>query len=616
MKSVEIRKDGIYLDGEKFFFLGGEFHYFRTLKGGWRKRLELMKDFGITVVTTYVPWNMHEPRPGKYCFDGHLDLEAFLSLVDELGMKVFIRPSPYLCGEFELGGLPSWLLADRTLCLRSSDPKYLEAVERYYNVLLPKLVPFLHKNGGPIILATVENEYGSFGNDMNYMRFIADLMRKHGIDVPFNTCGGSDPFKRLNGHLEGTWYTPDFGAWPEAFKREAAVMAKVQPDMPFMCGEAWVGDIMFWGRNFETERNGDKHTEFTKVALENNGIINYYMFCGGTNFGFTAGCLANGAYTPLATSYDYGAPISEEGTPRTKYFTMRDMVDDYLGKPRRPHVAPENEIQTIGEIKLTEAASLFDNAAKIATSSAVYGRTLCMEDLGQNFGFVRYTTFINYTDDRVRHLNITGVHDRATVYANGKFIGCVYRDNDHADIAFRVPKEGCELSVLVENLGRIGYGYGMFENKGIVGYMNLNIINNDGSKLYNFAPVMNFLTETLPMEDLSKLEYGKIDEEAVNSGVPYFFKGSFKAKPGVDTFFDMKGWKKGNVFVNGFNLGKYWDVGSQRTLYVPGELLSEDNVIEIFEIHSPNESISIESIDHAMLSEPTADPNEEQFFLL
>ena len=172
MKSIEIRKDGLYLDGEKFFFLGGEFHYFRTMVGGWRRRLELMRDFGITVVTTYVPWNMHEPKPGEYCFEGHLDLEAFLSLVDELGMKVYIRPSPYMCGEYEFGGLPSWLLRDRTMCLRSSDPAFMSAVERYYNVLLPKLVPFLHKNGGPIILAAVENEYGSFGNDMEYMNVI------------------------------------------------------------------------------------------------------------------------------------------------------------------------------------------------------------------------------------------------------------------------------------------------------------------------------------------------------------------------------------------------------------------------------------------------------------
>lgn len=618
MRTVEIRKDGVYLDGEKFFFIGGEFHYFRTLKDGWRRRLELMRDFGITVVTTYVPWNMHEPSPGKYCFDGHLDIEHFLSLADEMGLKVYIRPSPYMCGEFELGGLPSWLLRDRTMCLRSSDRAYMQAVERYYDVLLPKLVPYLHKNGGPIILAAVENEYGSFGNDKAYMNALADMMRKHGIDVPFSTCGGIDPFKYQNGYIDDSWYAVDFYASPAGADNNFKELQKVQPDKPLMSGEAWVGDIMFWGRGFRTESGIEKNTEFTKKALELGAVINYYMFCGGTNFGFTAGALLRGdeGYSPLATSYDYGAPISEEGTPRTKYFRMRDMLDEYLGKPRREHICPHHPTQTIENVKLTEAAPLFKNAAAIATYSAYHGRTVCMEDIGQDYGFIRYTTYINYTDDRVRYLHIDDVADRATVYVDGKYLGCVCRDQKVPDITFTVPKEGCELSVLVENMGRVGYGYTMYDRKGVLGCMHFDIKNPDGSFLYNYAQVMGFKTEALPLSDISALKYEAPDQTSVKNGEPCFWRGSFKAEAGVDTFLDMKGWKKGCVFINGFNIGKYWNVGSARTLYVPGELLVEDNVIEIFEIHTPNDTVSVDFIDHALLCEAPIDPNEAAFLLL
>lgn len=618
MKTVEIKQDGIYLDGEKFFFIGGEFHYFRTLKGGWRRRLELMRDFGITVVTTYVPWNMHEPSPGEYCFEGHLDLEAFLSLVGELGMKVYIRPSPYICGEFEFGGLPSWLLRDRTMCLRSSDTSFMEAVERYYAVLLPKLVPYLHQNGGPIILAAVENEYGSFGNDEAYMQALVTLMRRHGINVPFSTCGGMDPFKFQNGYVEDSWYAADFHALPSPAEANFSALAALQPEKPLMCGEAWVGDIMFWGKGFCTERYGKENAEFTKMALARHAVINYYMFCGGTNFGFTAGALSRGAegYMPIATSYDYGAPISEEGTPREKYFLMRDVLDEYLGKPKRAHVSPAHPIQAIGEIRLNEAAPLFENAAAIATSSSTYGRTVCMEDLFQDYGFIRYTTRINYTDDRVRHIHIDDVADRATVYVDGKYIGCVCRDQKAPDITFTVPKGGCELSVLVENMGRVGYGYTMYDRKGILGCIHLDIENPDGTFLYNYAQVMGFLTETLPLADISALTYGSLDEETVKNGAPCFFRGSFAAEAGIDTFLDMAGWKKGCVFINGFNVGKYWNVGSARTLYVPGELLKENNVIEIFEIHAPNDTRSVSSIDHALLCENPRNPAEADFLLL
>ena len=283
---------------------------------------------------------------------------------------------------------------------------------------------------------------------------------------------------------------------------------------------------------------------------------------------------------------------------------------------KRAHVCPPHRIQAIGEIPLCEAAPLFDNAAALATSCATYSRTVCMEDLGQDYGFIRYTTHVNYTDDRVRHLRIDGVADRATVYVDGKYIGCICRNQKEPDLTFTVPKEGCELSVLVENMGRVGYGYTMYDHKGILGCMHFDIENPDGSFLYNYAPVTGFRTETLPLSDLSALQYGAPDEKAAKNGAPCFFRGKFRAEAGVDTFLDMEGWKKGCVFVNGFHLGRYWSIGSARTLYVPGELIREENVIEVFEIHTPNEGRSVRSIDHALLCENPLDPTEADFLLL
>lgn len=611
---VEIRKDGIYIDGEKFFLITGEFHYFRTLPGGWRRRLELMKDFGLTAVTTYVPWNLHQPSPDEFCFEDRLDIERFLTMAAELGLKVFLRPSPYMCGEFEFGGLPAWLLKDHDICLRSSDPSFMGPLEKYYSVLLPKIVPYLHTNGGPIILVGLENEYGSFGSDKEYLRLTEQMYRQYGIDVPLTTCGGTDAFKMINGYLDNTWYGADLFASVPAIPLNLDPLAQFQPDKPLMCSEAWVGHLQIWGNGFTGNREAEKHALFTKEMLEMGGIINYYMFCGGTNFEFTSGALTRKqAYEPLTTSYDYDAPITEEGLLRDKYFTMRDVLDEYRGKPKRPHVQPDYKVQALGEIVLTEKAPLLSQSKAIASGVHRRLRTVSMEDLGQDYGFIRYTTHIDYTDDRVRHLHVDGVSDRATVYVNDQYIGTILRDHPEPDITFTVPKGGCDLTILVENMGRVNYGYRMYDRKGILGCVRYDIENEDGSFLFNLAAEMDFTIENLPMKDLSKLQYG---QQAAPVNTPCFYRGTFKAQAGVDTFMDMAGWHKGNVFINGFNIGRYWEIGPQRTLYVPGDLIQDENTIEVFEIHNPGEGCCLQSIDHALLCEIPKDPSEEDFLLL
>lgn len=605
MERIEVRPDGIYLDGEKFFLLSGDFHYFRTLPGGWKRRMELMKDFGITAITTYVPWNLHEPRRGEFCFTGHCDLDLFLTLAEEVGLKVIMRCSPYMCSEWDMGGLPSWLLKDRTLCVRSSDPAFMQAVEDYNRVLCEVLRPHLYTRGGCIIFLGLENEYGSFGSDRAYLCLLRDNYRANGMDVPFLSANGVDPFKFKNGVLEENWNGVDAQAGPGALN-DLRKLQDMDLHKPLMAGEAWVGRIMFWGRPYALNQEIAPAAEYFRQALRMDASINFYMFCGGTNFGFTSGALDHSGmdrFSPLLTSYDYDAPVSEEGTPRAKYFALRDVLDAYLGKPPRPHTAPAWRAQNIPGVVLGEAAPLLKNIPALAKKTVKANRTICMEDLDQAFGFIRYTTFLPYADARKYHLKIEGLADRATCYLNGQYIGTYMRDAENTDILFSIPEGGAELSILVENTGRIDYGYNIYDRKGILGCVRFDIEQPNGSYLFNLANCMGFTIDTLPMEDLSGLRYG--DETEENN--PNFFRGRFAAEPGVDTFLDMAGWEKGVVWVNGFNLGRYWSVGPQRTLYVPGELLQEENTIEILELHAPRQDRTVDFIDHSLLCEPVAE---------
>lgn len=603
--TVEIRKDGVYLDGEKFMLISGDMHYFRILPDGWDRRLKLMKDFGLTAVTTYVPWNLTEPKRGKYCFEGRADLCHFLDLADKNGLKVLLRCSPYLCGEWEMGGLPSWLLKDRTLCLRSSDKAYMEAAESYNRVLCDKIRPYLHTNGGPVILVGLENEYGSFGDDKEYLQMLCDFYTEQNIDVPFISANGVDEFKYINGTLPHSWNGIDHDASPQSIP-QFEKLRRYQPDKPLMSGEAWTGFIQFWGREFGRNRNVEQIAQYFKQALEMDVCINFYMFCGGTNFEFTSGALCNvGAkgYAPLMTSYDYDAPISEDGAPTEKYFVMRDVLDEYLGKEPRPHTDPFcHSTQQISNIRLTQSAPLFDNIDSLAENTVPANRTICMEDLDQDYGFICYTSRIRYTDSRVRHLIIDGIADRAMVYIDGEYIGTLMRDSDNnPDITFTVKEGGSELTILVENMGRINYGYEMYDRKGILGAVHVNIENPDGSFLYNYANNMRYTIHCLPMKCISALHYTQAPSV---TNKPCFYKGTFDACEDIDTFVDMAGWHKGCVWVNGFNLGRYWNIGPQRTLYLPGELLKDkDNVIEILELHSPKADFSVNCLDEPLLCE-------------
>lgn len=602
---LEVKKDGLYINNEKFFLLSGDFHYFRTHPDGWRRRLKLMKDFGMTAVTTYVAWNLHEPEQGRYNFEGIADLPRFLREAEEEGLKVILRCSPYMCAEWDFGGLPAWLLKDRKMALRTSDPRFMEAVRNFFYVLSDKIRPYLATNGGPIILAGLENEYGSFGNDRQYLLQLKRLYEECGIDIPYISANGSDPFKYYHGTLPECWNGIDCSARPDRLS-EFDQLEKYQPEKPLMSGEAWCGNIQFWGQKFEIGTAIEENAKFLEEALKRNIVINFYMFCGGTNFGFFSGTNRTSSedekFMPLMTSYDYDAPISEDGVPREKYFAMRDVLDRYLGKESREHILPEHPLQEIKDIPLEESARLFDNLEALTDCHVYEEKMQCMEDLGAYQGFILYTTHLEYTDERIRHLKLYDLADRAMFYLNGQYLGTMMRDEEETtDISFRIPKEGADLAILVENMGHTNYGHFMYDRKGL-GCVRFLIDNEDGTRLYNFANQTGFDTRTISLKSFNGLRYQKNDQMAKDT--PIFLKGTFRAKAGIDSFIDMGKYRKGMVFINGFNLGRYWSVGPQRTLYVPGEILQEVNTVEIFELYNVPKNAKVSLIDHALLCEP------------
>ena len=597
---LEIGEKSLTLDSKPFYLASGEMHYFRFFKDGWKRRLKLMKDFGLTAVQTYVPWNLHEKHEGEFDFSGNLDLSAFLGMCDEMGLKVMFRPSPYMCTEWNFGGLPYWLLNKKGIDIRTSDPIFFGCIKKYYERLAKEFIPYLSTNGGPIIAVAVENEYGSYSDDGEYVKMMGDLLKELGVDVPLYTANGWEPFKLKNGSRKEYWTAFDTR---ELTENIINAHNDYQPDKPLYNAEFWDGALQQWSGFFQRIPSDDVASRY-KASLEMGAFINFYMFCGGTNFGFNNGALvgryeaddpnAKNRYIPYITSYDYDAPVNEQGEPTEKYFACKKILKEYLlshgfefgGTDEFESDSVKKEhIQKIENVKLNRSADLLENINALAAKTVKSSAPLTMEDLNQDSGFILYSTDIGYTDDAERFVNIFGLHDRATVYANGEYIGTYMRDGDDEPIKFKVPKTGLTLDILVENLGRVNYGSAMyFDKKGICDYVKIEVLNPDGTIYpWNYTMKTGWTNTSLPMENLDRLDYTK----SARDNLPAFYSGEFAAVPGEDTFLNMRGWDKGFVIINGFNIGRYWSIGPQETLYVPGELLKEKNTVTVFEIHSP-----------------------------
>ena len=545
-------QENFLMDGKPVKIISGEMHYPRVPRQHWKDRFQRIKAMGMNTVCTYLFWNVHEPEPGKWDFSGNLDFVEFIKEAQKAGLWVIVRPGPYVCAEWEFGGFPGWLLKDEDLKVRSQDPRFLEPAMAYLKKVCSMLEPLQITKGGPIIMAQVENEYGSYGSDKDYVKKHLDVIRKElpGV-VPFTSDGPND-WMIKNGTLPGVVPAMNFGG---GAKGAFANLEKHKGKTPRINGEFWVGWFDHWGK----PKNGGSTEGFNrdlKWMLENNVSPNLFMAHGGTSFGFMNGANWEGAYTPDVTNYDYGAPISENGTLTDRYRTFRQTIQDYYGDTYKlPEPPAQPEMMELPPITFTETAGMFSRLPQ----PVIRKEPVHMEALGQSLGFILYRTKVN--GPVKGELKMNNMQDRAIVYVDGKRQGAADRryKQDSCDIV--IPSGLHTVDIFVENMGRINFGGQIQgERKGIRGPITL-----DGKKLENFL-IYNFPCKGVELIPFS----GKKPA----GDQPVFHRGYFNVSNPKDTYLDMRdGWKKGVVWVNGRNLGRFWFIGSQQALYCPGEYL-------------------------------------------
>lgn len=421
-------KDKFYLNGKPFKIILGAFHYFRTVPEYWQDRLEKLVNMGCNTVETYIPWNFHEPNRGQFIWEGMRDICRFIETAQELGLYIIIRPSPYICSEWEFGGLPAWLLRDRNMRLRCSYEPYLSAVKDYYSELIPKLMPYQIDRGGNIILMQIENEYGYYGNDTAYLDFLRDTMRELGITVPFVTSDGpwSEPLFK-SGRVDGALQTGNFGS---AAEWQFGQMKKfIGDDKPLMCMEFWNGWFDAWGEEHHTTSPEKAAAELEELLKR--GSVNFYMFEGGTNFGFMSG-RNGGSRTGDVTSYDYDAPLTEDGQITEKYRLCRDVIAKYTDIKEIP-LTTNIKRKAYGKIPCTGKADLFSVLEKISEPIRS-NYPLTMEEIGQNYGYILYRTKIK-DGETVNEIRLENAADRIQCYHNGEYVYTAFAENIHENLS-------------------------------------------------------------------------------------------------------------------------------------------------------------------------------------
>jgi beta-galactosidase len=573
------------LDGHPYQILSGEMHYPRVPRAYWRDRFRKARAMGLNTITTYVFWNLHEPRPGVYDFSGQNDIAEYIREAQQEGLNVILRPGPYVCAEWELGGYPSWLLKDHSLVLRSTDPKYTAAVDAWFARLARETSPLLLKNGGPIIAIQVENEYGSFGNDHAYMEALKSALLKTGLAAPETLLYTADGAAEVpNGSLPGLPAVINFGTGDA--QHDFATLKKLRPDGPFMSGEYWAGWFDHWSEHHHTTPVASNAGEY-EWMLRQGYSVSMYMFHGGTSFGFMNGANSNGKnYEPDTTSYDYDAPLNESGQPTPKFTAFRDAIARVTGKTP-PAAPPPTQARAYPIDSHIEAASLWQSLPKPVETD----KLLTMEDLDQSYGYILYRTQVAAVPGG--ELAIDGLHDYAQIYIDQKLIGTLDRRLDQSHLTLPAVPGAATLDILVENSGRVNFTKVIrTERKGITGSVTLAGGHPQHWKIYQ-----------LPMTNLAALHFTSSTCEG-----PCFYRFSMTTpstgKSIPDTFLNTHGLAKGIAFLNDSPLGRFWSVGPQFTLYTPGPWLKRgSNQITIFDLQgTTNESLT--ATDHADYGPP------------
>lgn len=556
-------KDKFYLDSEPFQIISGSIHYFRTVPEYWRDRLEKLVNMGCNTVETYIPWNFHEPKRGEFLWEGMRDICRFIETAKELGLYMIIRPSPYICAEWEFGGLPAWLLTDRNMRLRCSYKPYLDAIKAYYAELMPRLAPYQIDMGENVILMQLENEYGYYGNDTAYLEFLRDTMRSLGITVPFVTSDG--PWSEVifkSGMVGGALPTGNFGSSAEW---QFGQMRKfIGEDKPLMCMEFWNGWFDAWGEEHHTTAP-EKAAEALDELLK-RGSVNFYMFEGGTNFGFMSGRNC-GNKTADVTSYDYDAPLTEDGRITEKYERFKEVISKYRSFEPIP-LTTEIRRKSYGEIVCSGSVDLFSVIGKIsAPVRSVY--PLSMEEIGQDYGYILYRLRV---DEKISGMWLEKAADRVMCFRDGERLFDVEGDVLCQKYEPEEAVSGGVIDLLCENIGRENFDTNLEDQrKGILGGVKINDRRCFGYEIFPLP---------LDGEQISKLDFGGERRE----GAPAFYRFDFNVDEAGDTFLDTEGFGRGCAFVNGFNLGRFWNIGPQKRLYIPAPLLKKGaNTIVLFE---------------------------------
>jgi len=577
--TFEVRKDKFYRDGKEIKLMSGAVHYFRNMPDTWSDIFKKLRAVGCNCVETYCAWNMHERHPGEFNFDGILDIAEFIKKAQSEGLMVIVRPGPYICAEWEFGGLPWWIQSLPDMEIRCTNPVYIKHFKEYLHQLFKRIKPLLCTNGGPVIMMQCENEYGYYGDDKEYLKLLYEYYRSEGIDVPLFTSDGPAENILIDGYIDGCIPTLNFGSRVE---ENFEAHDRHFPDSPKMCMEMWNGWFDAWG---DPEHHTTSVEDYTKVLREmlNKGSFNMYMFIGGTNFGFFNGANHGDEYTPKITSYDYDALLTECGDITPKYLAVREVLQEFT-KEELPQIPPNRPKKAYGKVELTEFSSLFENIEKISLPIRSHVPK-CMEEYGEGYGYIAYRTKLN-RDYKDALLTLEDIGDRAHIYINEELKGIMYINDEKYELNISA-NAGDILTILCENLGRTNYGYKMMRKKGIIGRC-----------LIDYKVHFNWDVYTLPMDNLEKVSYSSEMPKTESM----FLKGEFSVDETADTFLDFSNFTKGFVVINGFNIGRYWEIGPQKTLYVPASVLKHGkNEIVIFESDGVKGELVIELSDKHIL---------------
>lgn len=576
----EAGKGSFLLDGKAFVIKAAELHYARIPSDYWEHRIEMCKALGMNTICLYVFWNYHEEEEGVFHFEGERDLAKFLALCQKHDMWVILRPGPYVCAEWEMGGLPWWLLKKENMELRSQNEDFMQAVGRFQRRLAQELSPFMMKNGGNILMVQVENEFGSYGQDKAYMSALRDTLRSVGWeDTPLFQCDWSSNFQK--NALDDLIWTLNFGTNAKPLQ-QFLTLREIRPDAPLMCSEYWSGWFDGWGRKHET-RSADAMVKGIASMLENNISFSLYMTHGGTSFAHWAGA-NNTHFSPDCTSYDYDAPINEQGSANDKYHKLRALLQEYSDK-KLPEIPSPKPIIQIADIDFVAYAPLESTISRVEKSRD----PLNFEAMDFAYGSAIYTCRLPACDEG--YLRITDAHDFVRVFVNDSLVGELYRGlKDQHTLKMPATQEGDELRIFVEAMGRINYSRMIHDRKGITEKVELISRSASGHELC--YTLKNWEIQLIDARDLPE----KWEELAPNQPRAAYYKGSFRLKKTGDTFLDLSSWGKGFVWVNGHCLGRFWNVGPQQTLYCPGCWLKKgENEVIVMDIIGP-QAISMQGL--------------------